>query len=262
MSQLMGPKYTPSNEATRQAERHNLGQPASEYKESTAQLGCFTVILLGIGIVCLIAAANSSASSNGGSSSSTVLLIGIGALALGLITLVTAIVKSGNRLYACTDGFVYKTSSEEKIVLWNNVKAIYQRIVEHRGRLGRYTTYTYTIEQNNGSRITFNDNMSRMKGLTHYIETSMAIRLLPKVIDQYERGETVEFGSLAVGKQGIFNGKNWLSWDEVEDVRFKNGRLSVRKTGKWLDWGSFYTPSIPNFTVLELLIEHIERVRR
>jgi hypothetical protein len=261
MTQLMGPKYVPSSEAVQISKRYKLGQPVSEYKESVAQLGCGTTILFGIGAIALIGGINSSNTSGGSSSSGTVIAIGTGALLLGLIILFTAMAKSGNRLFACIDGFVYKTSGEEKVVLWNNVEAIYQRIVEHRGRVSKYKTYNYTIKQHDGSKLSFSDNMARMEGLSNYIEASVATRLFPKVTAAYERGEDLKFGSLTVSKQGIHNGKNWLPWNDVQSVRFENGRFLVSKTGKWLDWGNFYTPSIPNFTVLEMLVDYIGRSR-
>jgi hypothetical protein len=268
MTQLMGPMYTPSDEATRLAYKYNLGQPIYEYKETVASYGCGTVAFLTIGVFSLIAsinklfaATNNSSSISNGNFAVTAFAIGFGGLVLGLILLGVAISKSGNRLFAYNDGFVYKQGGEEIVVAWNNVRAIFQRIVEHRGRLGKYTTYTYTIEEFDGSRLTFNDNITPMEGLCNYVETSMSRRLFPRAILAYNMGQIVDFGTLAVSKQGVFNGKEWLSWNEVDGISFKNGYISVKKRGKWLNWGSFFTPTIPNFTVLELLIQHIEQTR-
>lgn len=260
MNQLMGPKYVPSGEASHLAGRYNLGQPLCEYKETVAGVGCGAVMFLGIGGIALIATFNNSTNGHA-STASTGIAIGLGALVLGLIMLVVWISKSGNRLFACSNGFVYKQGGTEKVVLWTNVEAIYQRIVEHHGRFGKYTTYTYNVQQYDGSQLAFNDNMAPMEGLCNYIEGSMAAQLFPKVTAAYEMGRTVQFGKLAVSKQGFFNGKEWLSWNDVEGIRFRNGFISVQKRGKWLNWASFFTPSIPNFTVLELLIEYIERAR-
>lgn len=261
MTQLMGPKYAASSEASDLARKYNLGAPVYEYKESIAQTGCATVFLLVVGIFCLLAGFSSSSHSSDGSTTGTTLIIGFAALVLGIIMFFVSVTRSGNRLFACTEGFVYQQSNGDKVVHWSNVKAIYQRIVEHHRRVSRYTTYTYTIEQYDGSRLTFNDNMTPMEGLCSYIEMSMAAQLMPKAIAAYETGQTVDFGTLAVSKQGIFNGKEWLSWNDVHGVNFRNGRISIKKIGKWLNWASFFTPSIPNFTVLELLIQHIGQTR-
>lgn len=263
MTELMSSRYIPSSEASRVVQQYNLGQPMYEYKETVAQKGCGAVVLLSCGAIGLLAGLSSASNTSSSDSSSSGTLIGVSVvlLVLGFLVLALAISKSGNRLFACAGGFMYKRGVQEQVVYWNNVEAIYQRIVEHRGRFTKYKTYNYTIQQFDGTKLTFDDNMLPMEGLCNYIEGSMATRLLPRLTYDYEMGQVVQFGKVAVSKQGISDGKEWLSWDDVDGIRFDNGFITVRRSGKWRNWAIFYTPNIPNFTVLELLIQHIERTR-
>lgn len=205
----------------------------------------------------LVAGINISSKGTGDGSASTIL--GIVLLGIGVLLFVVSTSRSGDRVFMFDNGFVYLKGGEVTPVLWDNVAAIYQRIVEHRGRTGRYTTYTYTVEQGNGTKFLFNDNFNDMPNMCSDIESAVGRRLLPKAIRDYEMGKTVSFGKLSINKNGISNDSNLLPWNEVNGIRINSGFISVKKTGKWLNWSSFYTPNIPNLTVCQLLIEYVGR---
>lgn len=80
---------------------------------------------------------------------------------------------------------------------------------------------------------------------------------LPKAIERFNAGQGLSFGPLTVDPAGISAGDQSLAWDEIEDVRTRQGVVTVKKAGKWLSWHKVGVSQIPNYFVFDVLVRAI-----
>ena len=82
-------------------------------------------------------------------------------------------------------------------------------------------------------------------------------RQLHKSIETLNGGGTVRFGRLSVSPEGIGCDGTVLPWSDVEKVEVQQGVISVRKQGKWFNWGKVSVPDVPNVFVFIALVDQI-----
>ncbi|MCX6099935.1 MAG: hypothetical protein NTV92_00605, partial [Candidatus Bipolaricaulota bacterium] len=74
--------------------------------------------------------------------------------------------------------------------------------------------------------------------------------------DQYNAGQTIVFGSVAISKAGIAIGKKTYPWADVKEVSIHQGILKVsRKEGGWFSGARASASTIPNLRVLLTIIQ-------
>jgi hypothetical protein len=111
---------------------------------------------------------------------------------------------------------------------------------------------------NSGMWLTREDGVEAHFGpaLTHYdcfaeeVQKRTFQVLWPLVWDRFVSGGTIPFGDLEVSRAGIrFNGK-LIRWNDVKELTVAQGKLHLKRTGKWLPWALVDISSIPNPHVL------------
>jgi hypothetical protein len=85
---------------------------------------------------------------------------------------------------------------------------------------------------------------------------------LPRALEALQEGKRLEFGNLAVDVEGISDGRDHLPWREVESIDTKDGKVRVKRAGRWMNWSSTRVSAIPDVFVLLALAEALRAIHR
>lgn len=154
------------------------------------------------------------------------------------------------------DGIAEVKRGKATAMRWDEITAVNQKITVSRSRRGTTgtPTYTYTVTGPKGTLSFSTYKGIQMLGQT--IQNEVGQRLGPKMFDAYNRGETLQFGKVAVNKSGIDTGKGPMPWSEVEQLSLSAGRLSVRRNGQWMDTGQTAAQT-PNLNVMMGIVNQV-----
>ena len=89
------------------------------------------------------------------------------------------------------------------------------------------------------------------------IQRETTRRLLPQALHAYEVEGHVEFGKLAVSREGLSKGGKILPWSDVACVVVHSGSLLVRRRNGRLAWFAVPMGKVPNLYVYLALVENI-----
>lgn len=165
------------------------------------------------------------------------------------------------------DGLVYTRSGKTDVVRWDEIEEARMQILSIGTRGGRGsmdTVYAYEIGRESGPALKFRFNKNSIRNidaLSATIQQEVTRRHLPRAMQSLAQGEAVQFGKLSVDRQGIGNGKEMISWDDVEDVKVNNGTINIRKKGKWLNWSHVSVGETPNVFVFLALVDGVMKQR-
>lgn len=156
------------------------------------------------------------------------------------------------------DGLTHTHKGKTEAMRWDEMTNVTMSLINNKNLRAMF--YNYTLQSDDGRKITFNYNdqaMQNMQQLNDTIQSEITTRQLPKAIAAYNAGNTVNFGRLALSKDGLSNGKETISWSEVEEVKLQNGAVTVRKKEKWLNWSNVTVGSTPNIYVFLHMVDQI-----
>ena len=85
--------------------------------------------------------------------------------------------------------------------------------------------------------------------------------LLPRAIETYNAGGTLQYGKLSVSQAGIGNGKEIVPWAQIKSVQVSNGFIAIKKDGKWLNWANVAVAKTPNYFVFLALADRVVGVK-
>ncbi|MCW2943230.1 MAG: hypothetical protein JWN00_6215 [Actinomycetia bacterium] len=115
---------------------------------------------------------------------------------------------------------------------------------------------------------TFRDRLGREKQVTQFyeritdlgaaVQAAVSRAQLPAVFAALDRGEQLQFGDLALHREGIITRKAAIRWQEVQGLDVKNGVVVVKKAGKWLP-SVMPVAKIPNFFVFMDAAQRLQR---
>jgi hypothetical protein len=163
---------------------------------------------------------------------------------------------------------------------WEDLTQVFQEITSHStNSVATHTDYRYTLHLADGRSITFYGTLparharkSEAVELVAVPASTVPVTLeqlgrllvggvtrvqLPKAIERFNAGETVAFGPLAVSTFGISTGDESVPWSEIEGVQTLMGKVSVKKSGKWLAWKKADVGSIPNYFVFQAFVRAV-----
>ena len=90
------------------------------------------------------------------------------------------------------------------------------------------------------------------------IQDAILPGLYEQAAQQYNAGQRLVFGPVAIGSDGIQIGKKTYAWDEVRQVSIQRGILKVsKKEGGWFSGASARASAIPNLNVLLNIIHRV-----
>lgn len=152
---------------------------------------------------------------------------------------------------------------------WEDVEAVWQDVTEHFVNGGHTSTdYKYTVRFADGRSYNLIGSLSASKArassaqlaqgtpgvvtsitveqLGRFIQQEVTGRSVTAAVDRLNRGESVAFGPLTLDLSRLGNGDELLQWEDVEDVKIRQGVISVKKSGKWLAWKKVPVSAVPN----------------
>jgi hypothetical protein len=146
-------------------------------------------------------------------------------------------------------GLEYTDRRGTRQVLWKDVKNLHQHIVRHYYYMviPAGTDYSVTLTLQGGEVLSFDNRLGKTKKLGQILQERLAEAHLPHYMAEIQAGKRVEFGTLSLDREGVYQQDKALKWDEVEKVTFNHKTLSIGKKGsKWGSWASVKTHEIPN----------------
>ncbi len=168
-------------------------------------------------------------------------------------------------------------------VNWNKAVAVYERGLAFRDRKGvqtwrweeiisltaavtrhytcrdiyRYDPCLQLINLRN-QRLVFNDIYAKVEELAKAIQDAIYPILYERAAQQYNAGQMLVFGPVAISKAGIQIGKKTYPWTDVQQVSIRQGILKVSKNGGgWFSGASASASVIPNLNVLLNIIHQV-----
>jgi len=142
---------------------------------------------------------------------------------------------------------------------WGEIVSLTSAIVRHYTN-GIYTgtSHVYTIFNRQNVRLVLNDTYVKVEELAKVIEESIFPLLYERAAQQYNAGQTLVFGPVAISKSGIQISKKTYPWTEVKEVSIHQGILKVsKKDGGWFSGASAAASAIPNLRILLTIIDQV-----
>jgi hypothetical protein len=164
------------------------------------------------------------------------------------------------RVYLYSEGFAYIRRKKLDAFRWDQIESMLQSVTRQY-YYGIYmgTNHRYTIRGQDSRKVVLTDRITHVERLGDVISDMVTRVKLPVVIAGFKAGGIVTFGPLSVSLQGVSNGRETISWDQVKDVSVNRGIVIVKKEGKWLSWSSVRVANIPNFFVFMALVNAVMR---
>lgn len=163
----------------------------------------------------------------------------------------------------CEKGFALRTHRGIQPWIWDEISSFTAAVTRHYTN-GIYTgtTHAYTLLNKQGRRFVFSDVFKDVEKLALAIEQAVTPRLYDRAAAQYNSGQTVLFGPVAVSKAGIQIGKKTYPWQEAKEVSIQQGILKVsKKDGGWFSGASAPASAIPNLRVLLSILDQVVGVK-
>jgi hypothetical protein len=186
-------------------------------------------------------------------------IIAIIAFLLGVLAGANAYVNWNKAVAVYEKGFAVRDRKGVKSWRWEDVVSLTSAVTRHYTN-GVYTgtTHVYTLYNRQNERLVLNDVFTKIEEVAKNIEQSIFPLLYGRAADQYNAGQTLVFGPVAVSKGGIMIGKKTYPWQEVKEVSIHQGILKVsKKDGGWFSGASATAASIPNLRVLLTIINQV-----
>jgi len=232
---------------------YQLGIPTAEYKprfttRKAISIAFLFVLVLGSIVLGIIS-----------SQLIAFLIIAVLAFALIVMGLLDTFLSRDKRVYICPAGLLYQHHGKTDAIRWDQVEAFWQRVVRRSSYgIQAGTSHLYTIRRNDGTMFKFNDQLYNVEALGNTIARETTRLLYPRFIAAYQAGQTVTFGPISLNQRGVSNGKELLPWQQVKEITFKRGFLSIQKEGNdRLRWKTVRAYLIPNVNVFMTLVDSI-----
>lgn len=241
----------------RPTEDYGLGDsPTAEYGISKNVPGVLVFLgiffgLLGLGLVIggLIASL---------SDSSLLCLTVAGVFPLGVAVWAFAqfFTRRSLRVLVFPEGLVHIRGGKAQVFRWDEIAKVYMSLQKTRVG-GRAVQHSYRIQDVRGKRAEFTGDIPGVATLGQTIQQEVTRRMLPRALETYNAGGTVEFGSLSVSQQGLSNRRETVPWSDIEEVKVQRGIITVKKAGKWLNWANVTVGGTPNVFVFLALADRV-----
>lgn len=249
----MAPQGYLSPQVQQAVAAQQLGPFIRNYKAS------FFNILIGP-IVCAIVGIFFLASGTQGGDSSANFMFAAIFLIIGVILLVIGVPNLGQQVYLFQQGLVIEKGGQAQPFPWRQTAEVYQQITNYyRYGIRTRTVYRYTLRRADGYQIKLTNSTKGIAQLGQAISKGVTQELVPRALHSIRSGQTLTFAQFSVNQQGIGNGREFLPWQQVEAVNVNRGIVSVKKAGKFLNWGTAAVAKVPNFFVFTAVADELIR---
>jgi hypothetical protein len=170
----------------------------------------------------------------------------------------------GLRVSLHPGGLVVLRGDRTSILPWDEIEAVWHKEKGVNSGFGDYlgsvldgSQSVYTIQGTDGERIVLNSLLRGQEILGGAIRRETTRRFLPQAIRTYEVEGQVEFGKLAISREGLSKGGKMLPWSEVGCVVLQNGFVLVRRRSGRPAWIGVRMGKVPNLYVYLALVERL-----
>ena len=179
-------------------------------------------------------------------------------IAAGLISGIIAISNWRRGVAVYEGGLAFRELSPTQTWKWEELAALYVAVTRETGLFSR-TRHKYTVENQNGTKGSFDDRLEGVVTLGAMLGRQIVERLYPRMAGSFNQGERVPFGALSIDQQGIRIKEQALPWAEVDHISLQRGNLKAQpRTGEVV---GVPAAGIPNLDVLLLLLDHVTEIR-
>lgn len=191
-----------------------------------------------------------------------VVVLGMTALCIsGIVRMVRA---AGRKVYLFQQGLIVENKGQIQVFPWNQTTKVWQSITIHGSLSSIYVgiTYNYHLCREDGYQIKLGYAIKDIAELDRAITQGVTRELFPRAMHSILGGQTLTFAKFSINQEGIGNGREFLSWSQVEAVNVNSGRVKIKKAGKFWAWGSAMVAGIPNCLVFINIAEEMIRQNR
>jgi len=156
-------------------------------------------------------------------------------------------------------GVAYNDWKGLQVWRWDEVVSMTSAITSHYTcGIHTGTTHHYTLSNPQKQRLVLSDSISHLEELANEIDQNIFSLLYGPAADQYNAGQQIAFGPVAISKGGIALGKKTCPWADVKELSVHHGVLKVsRKQGGWFSGTRVSTAAIPNLRVLLAILQQV-----
>ena len=129
----------------------------------------------------------------------------------------------------------------DEIFRWDEIVAVYRKLTSYYTASNRSRSYEsdedehsymdlvfrYEIATHDGRHFVLDSRLGEIMDTGDIILREVEKRLLPGLLNQYDRGESVAFGPILVSKDGLTLGPTFHDWTVVAGLSVKKGLLAV-----------------------------------
>ncbi|GLY79758.1 DUF6585 family protein [Actinoallomurus iriomotensis] len=166
--------------------------------------------------------------------------------------------KEGQRLLLFEHGLVcVGVGGRIHVRRWDST-TVYQNTVRHY-RNGGYvrTTYSYRLIDPAGETLGLAGGFHRPEEWGKAIQQAVTDAQLPRAVATIQSGGTLSFGDISLNRETVSASGKSVPWRRIQEIKVKDGQVSLRVEGKWLSLTRTMVRSIPNFFVFYALAERL-----
>jgi hypothetical protein len=140
---------------------------------------------------------------------------------------------------------------------WDEVETVWQK--KNKGNWAKFTQgkLVYIVHRQNGAELHFDDSLPEIQRLGAIIQRETLPHLLARSRDAYHAGQKVDFNKLRISRDGISNGQETITWEQVQQIQIEEERLTINKKGNWLTWFAGVASDLPNPHVFQSLLREV-----
>jgi len=160
-------------------------------------------------------------------------------------------------------GLAIRRGGHLSVIPWDEIETVWhgEQVVAGLESLvaawaGGYQS-VYTVQTRGEERFIFNSHLHGLETLGDAIRRETTPRLLSPAMKRYQIEGKVEFGKLAVGREGLCKGGKTLPWSEVGNVVVENGFVCAKKRNGRQEWIGVQMEKVPNLYVYLALVQSI-----
>jgi hypothetical protein len=171
----------------------------------------------------------------------------------GLLSIIHGLRCLWSRYYLLVgpEGFLRLRGDRADVCRWDEIERFTEDVHDER-KNPAWTSYT--LERTDGERLVFKGNhLENIRGFGALVQEGMIRRCLPELQRRLDAGETLEFGKLRAGPEGIGSGGAILPWEEVGALQVNEAQFAVVRRGTLRSWCKVRTADVPNSFLLEAL---------
>jgi hypothetical protein len=198
-----------------------------------------------------------------GKSIITPLLIAAVAFLFGVLAAYNAYRNWNTSAAVYENGLAYCDNSGVQTWPWNEIEWFTTAITKHyRNGIYTGTTYLYTLQKADGSKLQLNNRFKQIEALGRLINQKVAPLQYEKLRQQLRSGQSVRLGQITISQQSLTINKKDYAWSEIDSVGIRNGYVNVKKKdGGWFSGASAAVAAIPNLDPLLTIIDQIVKVK-